>query len=76
MLSSGAVCLNLLHACHALGFAAQWITEWPAYHDAVREALGHGPDVRIVGFIYIGSAKEPPTERVRPEFGDIVSEWS
>jgi nitroreductase len=75
LLSAGAVCTTILHACNAMGFAAQWITEWPAYHDKVPEALGHEPGQRIVGFIYIGTAKETPTERPRPGFDDIVSEW-
>ena len=76
MLSAGAVCLNLLHASHALGFAAQWLTEWPAYDETVKAALGYGPDDQIVGFVYIGSAAEPPTERPRPALSDVVSEWT
>jgi nitroreductase len=75
LLSAGAVCTTILHACHALGFAAQWITEWPAYHAGVHRALGLGEDERIVGFVYIGTAKEPPTERPRPDFEEVVSEW-
>ncbi len=33
-LSGGALCQNILVAAHASGFAAQWLTEWPAYHPA------------------------------------------
>ncbi len=76
MLSAGAVCLNLLHASHALGFSAQWLTEWPAYDDVIKDALGCGPDDQIVGFVYIGSAAEPPVERPRPAISDVVSEWT
>lgn len=75
ILSSGAACQNMLHAAHASGYAAQWITEWPAYDRNVRAALGLGEDDRISGFVYIGSPKEPPTDRERPEYGNIVSEW-
>lgn len=75
MLSSGAACLNMLHATHASGFGAQWITEWPAYDETVKAALGLGPDDNIAGFIYIGSPKEAQAERIRPEYDDIVSEW-
>ncbi len=74
-LSSGAACMNMLNASHALGYAAQWITEWPAYNDDVAAALGLADNERIAGFIYIGSPAEPPTERGRPEIDDIVSEW-
>ncbi len=75
-LSSGAACMNMLNAAHALGLAAQWITEWPAYNDDVAKALGVGEKERIVGFIYIGTAAQPPDERTRPEISDIVTEWT
>jgi nitroreductase len=74
-LSSGAACMNMLNAAHALGFAAQWITEWPAYNDDVAHALGVGEHERIAGFVYIGTAAQPPEERRRPDIGDIVTEW-
>ncbi len=75
-LSSGAACMNMLNAAHALGLAAQWITEWPAYNEDVASALGVGEDERIAGFIYIGTPAQPPDERNRPEIGDIVTEWT
>ncbi len=76
LMSCGAACQNMLIAAEALGYAAQWITGWPAYHPGVRRALGHGADTDIVGFIYLGSRpEEPPKERPRPVFEDIVSHW-
>ncbi len=76
ILSSAAVCQNILIATEALGYNAQWVTDWIAYHPEVRVALGHQAATKIVGFIHIGTASEPPTERPRPEFEAIVSEWS
>ena len=75
-LSSGAACMNMLNAAHALGLAAQWITEWPAYNDDVARALGAGEEERIAGFIYIGTAVQSPDERTRPEINDIVTDWT
>lgn len=76
LLSAGAVCYGLLIAAKAVGYAAQWLTEWPAYRPEVVEALGHDPQTdRIVGFVYLGTATEPPAERPRPELADIVSDW-
>lgn len=75
-LSGGALCQNILVAAHASGFAAQWLTEWPAYHPAVRTALGHSPDTEIIGFIYIGTPVVPPNERPRPTLEQVVSEWT
>lgn len=73
MLSCGAVCMNLLNAAVALGYAAQWLTEWPAYNETVKEALGVPADQHIVGLMYIGTALEAPSERVRPDLATAVS---
>lgn len=75
-LSGGALCQNILVAAHASGFAAQWLTEWPAFHASVKDALGHSEDTDIIGFIYIGTPSEAPTERGRPAYDDVVSEWT
>lgn len=73
-LSAGAACMNLLHAAHAMGFVAGWLTGWAAYSDAVRDAFGASPE-RIAGFIFIGSPGLPQEERARPDPADIVSVW-
>jgi len=73
ILSTGAVCLNLLHAATASGFGAQWITEWYAYDPAVQAAFGLKPGERIAGFVYIGTPKEKPADRERPNLGAITS---
>ncbi len=76
ILSSGAVCQNMLIAATALGYAAQWITEWYAYDAAVGRALGLGEGERVAGFVYLGSADAPPKERARPELSELISEWA
>ncbi|TQV70320.1 nitroreductase family protein [Denitrobaculum tricleocarpae] len=73
MLSCGAVCMNLLNAAVAMGYAAQWLTEWPAYNDTVKQALGVSADQHIVGLMYVGTAAEAPGERVRPDLATAVS---
>ena len=73
-LSSGAAIMNLLHASHALGFAAGWLTGWPAYNEDVRKAFAHGEE-RLAGFIFIGTPGRPQEERPRPEYEKIVSIW-
>ncbi|MEL6961971.1 MAG: nitroreductase [Pseudomonadota bacterium] len=73
LLSCGAVCQNLLNAATLVGFGAQWLTEWPAYDDRIKHALGIQANQHIVGFIYIGTPVEPPKERTRPEFAAVVS---
>lgn len=73
-LSAGAAIMNLLHASHALGFAAGWLTGWPAYNENVRKAFAQGEE-RLAGFIFIGTPGRPQEERPRPEYDKIVSIW-
>lgn len=73
-LSSGAACMNLLTAAHALGFVASWLTGWAAYSDQVRDLFG-GPGMRIAGFIFIGSASRALDERPRPDLDTVARAW-
>lgn len=74
MLSGGAVCLTLLQAAAALGFGAQWLTGWAAYDPVIAARLGLDDNERILGFIHIGTASEPPLERERPDASSLVTE--
>ena len=74
-LSAGAVCTNLLHAIHALGYGGKWLTEWVAYDPEILKALGGANTDRIAGFIYIGSKKLEPEDRERPRLQDVMSEY-
>jgi nitroreductase len=74
-LSAGAVCQNILVAATALGFVAQWVTEWYAYHPAVKDRLGLKVGERMAGFIYVGTAKDRLEERPRPDMDGIVSRF-
>lgn len=72
-LSAGAVCLNLVSAGLAMGYGAQWLTEWPAFDDGVLNALGGriGTD-KIAGFVYVGKKTVEPNERRRPDPANAV----
>jgi nitroreductase len=74
-LSAGAVCQNILMAAHALGFVANWLTEWYAYHPIVKQKIGLKPGERMAGFIYIGTAKDELQERPRPDMSRIVTHF-
>ena len=76
VLSSGAAAMNLVTAAHALGFAANWITEWYAYDRRVLDALGLAPNEKIAGFVHIGRAVRPPEDRPRPPLSEIVTRFS
>lgn len=75
VLSAGAVCMNLLNAATALGYGASWLTGWAAYDRRVLDALGLAPSERIAGFVHIGTTKEQPTDRPRPDLAEIVTRF-
>jgi nitroreductase len=74
-LSAGAVCMNMLTAVHALGFNGIWLTGWPAYSPGAGKLLGLAEGETVAGIIHIGTAKEPPVDRKRPDMDAIVTYW-
>lgn len=75
ILSAGAVCTNIVLAAHAMGYVANWITEWCAYHPRVRETLGLKSGERMAGFIYIGKPATPLEDRPRPDIDSLVTRF-
>lgn len=75
-LSAGALCMNILSATHAMGFAGGWLTGAAAYLPTVLDALGVEPDGKIAGFIFVGSPGRPLEERPRPDFDTVVRRWT
>jgi len=72
-LSAGAVCMNLLSCAQAIGYAAQWLTEWYAYNEKMLIYLGGNPAKdKIAGFIYIGHKIKEPLERKRPDPSKVI----
>lgn len=76
ILSAGAACQNLILAAAALGYGAQWITEWCGYSEGVRRILGLAENERVAGFVYVGTPTEKPEDRERPDLADVVSSWA
>ena len=75
VLSAGAVCASLINAASAAGFGANWITDWYAYDDAATTLLGLDAGERVAGYIYIGTAKDAPLERARPNLDALTTVW-
>ncbi|WP_421365887.1 nitroreductase family protein [Agrobacterium tumefaciens] len=73
IMSAGAVCLNLIFAANANGYAANWLTEWLAFDPAFLSELGIAADEKVAGYIHIGSTTFPLVERPRPELADVVT---
>jgi len=74
-LSAGVVCANLLYAALAMGFGANWITDWYSYDLQALQALGVASDEKVAGFVLVGASKEPPLERERPLPANLLTRW-
>lgn len=75
-LSAGAACMNLLHAVHAAGFGAIWVTGWAATEPAAVRILGIGEGEKVAGIVHIGTPKEVPPDRPRPDLAARVTRWT
>ena len=74
-LSAGAVCTTLLYAALAMGYGANWITDWYAYDLEAGAILGLQASEKVAGFVLLGTPREPPMERERPDLAPLVSRW-
>lgn len=75
-MSSAIVCTNLLYAALAMGFGANWITDWFSYDEEATAILGLTAGERVAGCVLIGTAADLPRERDRPNLELLVSRWS
>jgi nitroreductase len=75
-LSAGAACMNLIIAAQAMGYGANWITDWYAYDEAARRLLGLRDGERVAGFVHLGTPADVPLERVRPDMDAVVEHWN
>ena len=77
VLSAGAAAMSLVLAAHALGYAANWITEWYAYdRGRPRRARRFNDNERIAGFVHIGRPSGPPEDRPRPPLNEIATRFT
>jgi nitroreductase len=62
-------------AAFAQGLGAMWRTGEAAYDQAVKRALGIGPDDVIVGFIYVGTDVGGPSSRAPRTPDEFAHYW-
>ena len=74
-LSAGAVSQTLVIAALAMGFGANWITDWYSYDAEAMAILGLAELERVAGVVLIGTPREPPLERERPTLEALVTRW-
>jgi nitroreductase len=74
--SASAVCMQMLLGAAALGWGANWITDWYSYDPRALEILGLRVGEQVAGYLYLGTTTEQPQERVRPDVAAITTEWT
>ncbi len=74
-LSAGAACMTLCIAAHAMGFGANWITDWYAFDHEAAALLGARAGEQVAGYVHLGTPGEDPLERVRPDMATLVERW-
>ncbi len=74
--SASAVCHQMLLAAAALGWGANWITDWYSYDPRATALLGLSDGEQVAGYLYLGTTTEQPQERARPDVAAITSYWS
>jgi nitroreductase len=72
-LSSAAVCYNAVLAATALGFDAQWQSDWVAYDEGAKAVMGVALNEKVAGVIYIGTSSVPLEDRPRPEVSTLLT---
>jgi nitroreductase len=76
LLSGGAVAMNLLTAASAMGYGANWITNWYSDSAEGRAILGLSEHERVIGFVHIGTFDGERVDRPRPELDSLVSDYA
>ena len=75
VLSAGAVCLGLVNAALASGWGASWLTGFAALdRDFAQAHLGLAPAERVAGLVHIGTRKDNPPDRPRPDI-EAKTRW-
>lgn len=76
LLSAAAAAYAMLLALSALGFGAIWRTGDVAYDEHTKRAFGLRPEDAIIGFLYVGTPKQPAPTLHRPSPEELASEWN
>lgn len=75
-LSGGNAAFSLVLAAHALGYGANWVSNWYSDDADSRAFLGLSAEERVVGFVHIGSVVVKIPDRPRPEPRAVLSEFT
>jgi nitroreductase len=74
-MSAAAVCFSLVLAAQAHGYDAQWQSDWVAYDDGAKAAMGITATEKVAGIIYIGTSTVQLEDRLRPDAHALTTRW-
>jgi nitroreductase len=75
-MSAAAVCFNLVLVAQAHGFDAQWQSDWVAYDEGAKAAMGIAVHENVAGLIYVGTSAVALEDRPRPDAKALTTHWS
>lgn len=77
-LAAGAACMSLLTCAQALGYGAQWLTQWYSFDEVVLRALGGDREsgCQVAGVLYFGGKQKNVEDRDRPDPIKHIKFWS
>lgn len=73
-LAAGCAVMAMQMAAVALGFSGVWRSGWPMFDRNLHAALGLAEQDQIVGFLYLGTPREPP-DPVAPVNAEAFVSW-
>ncbi len=74
-MSAAAVCYNVVLASQALGYDAQWQSDWVAYDAGAKAAMKISEAENLAGVIYIGTSAVALEDRPRPDAASLTTHW-
>lgn len=71
-LSAGCTVMAMQMAAQALGFGGVWRSGWLMHDDGFHRELGLAEGERIVGFLYLGTPRQPPPPPLAEDYSSLI----
>jgi nitroreductase len=75
-ISGGNAAFALVLAAHALGYSANWVSNWYADDAPCRAFMGLAPEERAIGFVHIGTIDVKVPDRPRPDPKAVLTAYA
>lgn len=73
ILSTGALCQNILLGSAALGFGGVWLSGWAAFEPHIHQLLNLHEGEQIAAFLHLGKPKSGREDRERPHVESLTT---